>query len=459
MSRQASLAEQRHALVVGALEGARREIAQRLKAARHPTTVTISELVITGNEDGTGWMSGWENRQVSALHAASGLELARDSTVPNRPIGLRPQLEELARHLTETTDLADRPAFVLPALTGVEAVLGRFVISLALRYVEQLADIGVPEPELVDRLAADLDDLCEHRVTVFQLAVNGVDVAEEFRCGDWTVRALSPRERGAIFQRRGGLEDRQPVGTDLVLPYAIDSMHAPVPTTLLQLEVENHDFRVGEVPPIHNRLALAFHLMGYDISTLGVLVYFQRPVWASQGVRHSPFLVARKQASPSKQVSIEDFQAVLSLASRIPDFGGVESSGKEVALFRTLRGCGSSTPDEAFLDFVIALEAALLGGVRDELSYRFRLYGALYLAPDRPPDETFARLKEVYEVRSGLVHGSKVKEEQRSRANIWAAELAKAVTYRAVTAGWPQRDALDAAALRWDGSGKGPPRD
>jgi hypothetical protein len=104
-----------------------------------------------------------------------------------------------------------------------------------------------------------------------------------------------------------------------------------------------------------------------------------------------------------------------------------------------------------FLDFAIALEAALLSGMEDELSYRFRLYGALFLRDELSPTETFDRLKNMYRFRSSLVHGNKskkMKAEDVARATTDAPILAKAVIRKAIEVGWPDQKVLDGIALR-----------
>jgi hypothetical protein len=124
---------------------------------------------------------------------------------------------------------------------------------------------------------------------------------------------------------------------------------------------------------------------------------------------------------------------------------------KEIALYRSLRGFGSQ--DAGFLDFAIALEATLLEGEKTELAYRFRLYGALFLNPERDPDETFEKLKNIYDVRSSLVHGSRLKVEKRSAAERDAADLAGLITKKAIESGWPSGKALDQLALEHGKSG------
>jgi hypothetical protein len=99
------------------------------------------------------------------------------------------------------------------------------------------------------------------------------------------------------------------------------------------------------------------------------------------------------------------------------------------------------------LDHVISLEAALLPNTGSELFYKFRLYGALFLADRRDATTTFADLKRVYAVRSSLVHGTPVKPTERQAARHDASELARAVLLKALETGWPEPLQLDAAAI------------
>jgi Apea-like HEPN len=130
----------------------------------------------------------------------------------------------------------------------------------------------------------------------------------------------------------------------------------------------------------------------------------------------------------------------------MPPFGPEETTREEVVLYRVLRGCGAERP--SFIDLATALEAALLPRTTTELTYRFRLYGALFLAPEHDPEETVAQLKDVYKVRSDLVHGTPVRAERLRGAEATARTLSTAVALKAIETGWPSPEALDELALR-----------
>jgi hypothetical protein len=129
-----------------------------------------------------------------------------------------------------------------------------------------------------------------------------------------------------------------------------------------------------------------------------------------------------------------------------------EASGREIVLSRMLRACATPRPESALLDFTIALEAALLKGSKTELSYRFALYDALFLREELDPIKTFGRLRKIYDNRSKLVHGGKLSASDLHATAHEAAELAKAVTRKAIESGWPDAEKLTAQALDFPGN-------
>jgi hypothetical protein len=154
----------------------------------------------------------------------------------------------------------------------------------------------------------------------------------------------------------------------------------------------------------------------------------------------------RSTATPPAQIDQEEFEALVDLALAMPPFGPEETTRKEIVLYRVLRGCGAERP--AFVDLATALEAALLEDADSDLAYRFRIYGALFLAAERDPRETAEQLKEVYRVRSRLVHGTPVAADRLRAAETTARALATAVARTAIETGWPTREALDELALQ-----------
>jgi hypothetical protein len=198
-------------------------------------------------------------------------------------------------------------------------------------------------------------------------------------------------------------------------------------------------------------VVLSIFIHGYDLGSTGMMVGIDRPAWYGFGNAHQHFPVSGKTSSTQKSVTESEFASLVDLAHRMPSFG-TESSHREVALSRTLRGCGLPLQESPFLDFAIALEAALLGGTdsTSELAFRFSLYGALFLHDEFSPRESSNQLRNIYRVRSKLVHGGRINPADRARADADAPKLLKALIRKALESGWPDTAELDALALRLD---------
>jgi len=438
---------ERREAVTKALEAARLEVVDRMAQKQLPLSVAIPELRIIDSDSG-GSRSEWTVVQQSGLRDFTVQQLIEDSSVSYRPLGLRPQLEPLADLLDRTTDLGTRPGNFLPAMSGVEAILARYVTTLAYEYLANLPDLSQADSELIDRLASELEELIAPDVALntSQVALAGVLVKAPLEYREVKLCQLSPGERGQYFQSRNNdfLFPMRRSGR-FVIPrdfaFVIPSMLLEVTTSRPRTELFNQS-------ALMNRVALAFYLLGYHIASPGIAVSFDRPTWATLGQSHQRFLVDEKPIANTRLVSEEEFHSVVDLAYQMPDFGASESTSQEIALYRMLRGLGMHWQESGFLDFVIALEAALLRDVETtELSYRFALYGSLFLGGVLDPRQTFAKLRNIYDVRSKLVHGSAIKPAKRQQAVDDAPELAKAVFLKAIQQGWPAKKELDELAL------------
>lgn len=437
----------RHEAVANALEGARIEVVKRLTDRGLPLSLQTQQLELVAAEGGRGWRTQWAPLSISGLHSRDVQMAIRDDSVEYAVLGLRPQLEALAQLLEATTDLGTRPANFLPGASGVEAILARYVSRLALTYLIGLRTLEVADPEAVMHLADELDELIEQQTIrhTRQLAIEGIVVSSPIEHRDVKLRPLTPAERGQYWLSRGEQQLNPPVPqTDFVVPHEAIVI---TPSVLLEATTARKRSELVDQSTLLNRIALAFYLRGFDIASTGVAVGFDRPMWATLGQAHGRALVDEKPILGVKPLSLAEFQGLVDLAYKMPDFGPGEASNREVALYRALRGLGMHWAESGFLDYVIALEAALLPGVSTELSYRFALYGALFLKDERNPVVTFDQLKNIYDVRSGLVHGSKVDFKKRERATMDVPDIVKAVIYKAVAQGWPDRQQLNRSAL------------
>lgn len=434
------------------LELARVEVVRRMNAARLPLSSVRQELVVQDLDSGAGWNSDVTDVRFSGLRGLPTLIVIGDRSVPTLALGLREQLTPLAEYLAENSDLASRRyGWALGrSETEIDTLLRLCVNPLAIHYLKSISDLGAGDIKLVGRLTAELQEIASSWVIqrTQHLAIGGITPSGLYTEREVSIRPLTPGERGAWLEQYSQLfQDQFMPGSDFS-PYAPLPHH--VPTALLEVTTEqplSKQFNYIENSRLPYKIALSLFLCGFDLSASGHLTSFDRPVWASPGRSHKPFPVLDKIGVTGKQISADQFRDVVNFAYGIPDFDPNESGRQEVALYRTLRGCGAQSNESGFLDFAIALEAALLSGATSELSYRFSLYGALFLRNDFKPVETFKRFKDIYTARSKLVHGGTLRREIRIKAERDAPELAKAVIRKAVISGWPDSRHLDLVAV------------
>ncbi len=434
-----------HEPVRAALETARVEVVQRMRSKGCPLAVTASRLAVIANEDRTGWSSEWRQQEVSGFRDLNAQTAIGDSSVSNRVLGLRPQLEPLAQLLAEKTDLASRPhPFV--GTQGVERILSGYLVPLASTYLRDLRTLESPDEQLLARLGDEVAGLATSSTVtrVHQLAVSGIYVDGHLEYRDVLIRPLTEVERGTF------VEVHMPSLTQLAHTdeYSVPRLAiGEAPETLIEIRTTRPVTEMQDSPTLPQRIALAMFLEGHHIASLGYVQSFDLPRWASIGVSSTPIAVNNVRTGASTLLDQEAFKRVVDLAHQTPEFGASESSREEVILHRLLRACGADSRNEAFLDFAICLEAALLRVERDELAYRFRLYGSLFLSDRRQPQETFEKLRGIYRIRSKLVHGSVVPPDQLRVAQTDAHELAIAVVRKSIEEGWPDKEALDRMAL------------
>ncbi|MCW3101228.1 MAG: hypothetical protein JWL77_6846 [Chthonomonadaceae bacterium] len=429
-----------------ALEAARVEVVRRLAEQRLPTSVDHSQLLLIDNDELTGWQTEWQSVRCSSLTDSAVLTAVDHGSIQFRTLGLRDQLVPLARALASATPLGEYVPNGLPRREdSMENALVSFAHPMALNYLLSLEDVAQRDDQLVERLVAGLALLAERGVLWQrgQLALDGIRVTTPLQPHRGVIlRALTPFERGHWVQSRGPLS-AVPTLPDFAVPHRWEHFTPRVVVDWVDEVEAGGEDRLQ----MHHRLALAFFMRGHDIASTGSCVRHGDPRWASFGVSTVPFPVeARPTAAPPPAIDQDEFAAVVDLAFSMPPFGSEERTRQEVVLHRLLRGCGSQAP--AFLDLAIALEAALLEGTRSELAYRFRLYGALFLTAERNSEATAEELKEIYEVRSRLVHGTPVPAPRLRAAEATARTLATAVARKAVENGWPTSAALDELALR-----------
>ncbi len=361
----------------------------------------------------------------------------------------RDHLANLAGHLSVTTDLGTRPSPGLPAATGTEMIVDRYLSPVAMHYLRELTDIGEPDPSIIGRIAEELDQFCDasHATVVEQIAIGGITPDAALAHRNIELRPLSAAERGAVAEIGfAPLGRRTVTSSDFVVPRTFNNF---MPSAALEIVTERPRDLASRphFTTMPNRVVLALFLLGYDIGTRETITTFERPRWAGFGTLSQLFPVSEGESRESQAIDQKQFEEVVDLAHRIPQFGGEEGNRREVALYRLFRGCAAPRQQSGLLDFAIALEAALLDQSNSELAYKFRLYGALFLQKVRQPSETFEALKSIYEARSKLVHGGTLRPADRKIAEERARDLAGAVMLHAIEHGWPDPAELNKLAL------------
>lgn len=434
-------------LIVSSLEDCRLETTRLLRTADRPTTIRILRLVV--DERDGGWESSWENVLVSSLtHVNNLLAISDESILGMLCPDLREQLLPLANLLVDVTDLNTRRFAFYTSATGIDAILNQYLYPVAIHYMISLTDIASPSIEIASEIADEFVTFIEMDSlrTITQFSVAGIRTNQNLIYRGVSIRPLTRYERGAYAEKKYAS------GSDLNLrgEFSPPTMFTGLmPSTLIECD-ETSGFNQSNDKSFANQLALAFFLRGHVISSDGISKTFDFPLWASKAHRILQFPVFEKALFAEENVADQELIEVVDFAHSIGPFGAQQSSTHEVSLFSALRGFGANFNGSGFLDLVVALEAALLSDSSQELSHRFSLFGALFLKDDFPAIETFASLRNIYNIRSDLVHGNPIDKAKRLEAEQDASKLALALFKRSLEYGWPDQKILTAFALRSD---------
>lgn len=437
------------------MDSARVPIAGALTAAGQALTVTEQRLTVTPNEDGTGARSGHVLVDTNVLNTlvnpnfskvlvdwlgdarrlATTLAQAFPEHVPI-PIAFPPPGFDLAGLSYEDLDRAD------PA----EWILGYMILAATHWYLTRLPSVSESDADLSRQLADDLlGVLTTGNVMARQVvAVEGlVPEADLLVCGPNRLRALSPLERGDLMDvpriHRGGAG----VG-------GVPNMFFP--SHILEMDRDaGQPNDIGALPI--PRLPLALQLHGVTWSGPGGVATYLLPEWLSFGRITRPLPMPRSRAAPCP-IGQRQFDEACTTADQLGSYRvDMPERPSELALHRFGLGCARPDSADGLLDFVIALEALLLPYDREvrfaDLSYRFRLHGAHFIAANTDERRSiFRTLSKLYGMRSRLVHGDDYPDatETLAAAND-ARRLAARGLLKAVRSGFPDVAHLNRLAL------------
>lgn len=432
--------DRRNVLLEEVLGAVREEALRRLTSNGWPLTWLIPASAGVSPEEGR--LSPYE------FDRLLGCKGFRDDTVRSVSAGFRAQLQPLANYLEQTTDLASRDSIYANPFTSADRILAPLA-HMAAYYLRRLSHDGALEIETVAQLSLDLDAWCDPArvVCTEQAAIYGVqvDAAVEYR--GVKIRSLSlPEQEHARPWGSGAWESRATLHSDFV---AANYLSPVLVTTLIKATTQLDRGSSPGHGSLLFKVALAFFLHEFDIGGVGWSSRFEAPIWASNRALLIEFPVKEKLVVPHC-ITDDDVKSIIDLAYRIPDFSLRNVTREDIVFGNILRAAGASHQERPLPEYVTALEAALLHNVSGELSYRFSLYGALYLRdrhPYRDAAATFKRFRSVYSARSTIVHGEVVSSEKAQVAHRDVAELAKAVARKAAETCLPEPKKLDGVAL------------
>jgi hypothetical protein len=191
------------------------------------------------------------------------------------------------------------------------------------------------------------------------------------------------------------------------------------------------------------KILTALQLHQIDLAGPGILATQALPPWASFGISMRPIPI-RSDPIGSRTITRAQFEEACRTAVLLERYH-LDSPDRpsELALHRFTLGCGRIDASDALLDFAIALEALLLPYDREtrsaDLSYRFRVHGALFITDSHLERRSiFRALRTLYDFRSRLVHGADYPEPTELLAAASDAKrLAAGGLLKAVRNGFP----------------------
>lgn len=327
------------------------------------------------------------------------------------------------------------------------------VYTALLHYLSSLPSLDLDDALLAHEVARAAVDFAASPdlVVVTKVLLSGLEIeCSRMESEACVLRRLTSDERGVLVAQRGVYMQFPP-------PWLEGMPTPPNPSMWLDervsLEVTARSAKGGpfQQSPRAQKIVYSLELLGYEPRGLGATV-FMKPAWAWRGTGWpvQPMALASHLALPARTVSREAFDEAVALSQEISD-GSVSNpaSPEQVALQRFGLAMARQEPGEAIVDFVVALEALLLGDNPSELSHRFALNGAVFLASSAGERRAlFDELSALYRARSSLVHGSRrPRPNDLAHLGDVARRAATEGLLKALRTGWPTGEDFLAALL------------
>lgn len=438
--------------LLAAMEAVRQAAMDIARALRIPLVHEAEVPIAHFDEDGKGWGISSETVVQSCLN---DFKTRREIADAAFEVGQGATLRAAAA-VVETFGFPPTPPTVwLRPDDGSDRVAWtdvRVVRPTVMEYLLRLRALDSPDQNTATEVAADLLNHARNKQfeVVVSLLVDGFETdTDTVELGDLSVRRLDRFEAGAAGAAQSWSSPR------------FDEWHLPAhmphagtaPRHLIQIRraTDAEGIRLGIGGAGIAALVLAFELSGFHLAGNGFYSEVPGPRWLVGTASGNPIQIPA-QGGALRRLTVDDLSAVRDLALRFPtDLGEHPTTTETFALHRFMLGCARREAVDAVVDYVIAMEAVLLRGQRGESTFRFAAQGSAFLEPPgKARLEAFNELKDLYAIRSDIVHGGKrfpapaTASEARQRARDYATR----VLMRAVTDGWPTRDFLLRSVLQ-----------
>jgi hypothetical protein len=282
----------------------------------------------------------------------------------------------------------------------VQHVLNRFVYAPTWWYLTHLTSVNEDDTTLAAEIVERTCEVLETGTLLVRQSIllDGLRPTELLSRDGIRIRTLSPRERG-----------------DLIAPDTIDGSFgtgrwgAIPPQHVLEVDTPWKDLRLFMTLPVP-AILLAMELHGIRLSGPGEIRSHVEPEWFGVGMGGRPVQMRSGPQFGAQDIDGARFGAACDTALKLKNYH-IEDPDRpsELALRRFSLGCGREDLVDSLLDFVISLEALLLPydetARRSDMTYRFRMHGAHFIANEFERSTIYKQLGDLYDMRSRLVHG------------------------------------------------------
>lgn len=431
------MTEETHRLrqvISGWFEARREAYLEAARASGILPSVRIPVAVAT-NVDAHHTSVDWEYRNVSPLFTQELAFMLDNALASTPPIGTPPVADVLEFVSSDAlpwgifnSEDRDRDA-------------NRLLDAAARDYLAALDSLETADARLAEEHAAELVDLlaAETVVLVTALPVGGLTVPEEpIDIGEFRLRRLTPEELGRLFEA-GMMGTARPAPRRTVRRLRLDGASE---RAVLETRVRCAKNAQPTDALLPHRAVLALQLLGFELHGSGGSTAWTEP--GPSTAVGNPFISIAEVGTSERECSEDELRHAAALAAVIPE-GAIWNprTRVELVLHRFKLGATERSQVDSVVDYVVALESFLLGEKEGEYRFKFGLFGAWYLGSNVEEREAIARdLREIYDVRSEIVHGSIPNNERIAEIARRARDLAARMIIKALESGWPSHDQL-----------------